>query len=266
MDLSDAYANAAHIPDAGSYPPRWAEEAEAFRARLAVSGRCRPGLMYGHGVRQAFDLFLPEGAPPQGLVVYVHGGYWMRFGREDWSHFAAGPLGRGWAVAMPSYDLCPRVRISHITRQVADAVAVAAREVGGPLVLTGHSAGGHLVARLAGAGMLPPDVAARLTHVMPISPLSDLAPLMRTDMNETLRIDAAEAETESPVHMAAPGIPVTVWVGGAERPSFLEQARWLADAWACGLVVDEGRHHFDVIDGLLDPGSGMVTRLLGPVA
>ena len=128
MDLSDAYANTAYIPQAETYPPRWAEQAEAFRAALSVAGRCRPGIMYGHGVRQALDLFLPDRVP-LGLVVFVHGGYWLRFGRELWSHFAAGPLARGWAVAMPSYDLCPRVRISDITRQVAAAVGVAAASV-----------------------------------------------------------------------------------------------------------------------------------------
>ena len=199
---------------------------------------------------------------PLGLVVFVHGGYWLRFGRELWSHFAAGPLARGWAVAMPSYDLCPRVRISDITRQVAAAVGVAAREVPGPVVLTGHSAGGHLVSRMLAPDMLPAEVAARLAHVMPISPLSDLRPLMQTAMNADLGLDEAEARAESPIFQPAPTRPVTVLVGGAERPAFLEQARRLEDAWRCGLVVDEGKHHFDVIDGLTDPDSALVRRLL----
>ena len=86
--------------------------------------------MYGHGTREVLDLFMPEGAP-KGLVVFVHGGYWMKFDRSYWSHLAAGAQAQGWAVAMPSYDLCPRVRIADITRQIANAVAVAAREIGG---------------------------------------------------------------------------------------------------------------------------------------
>ena len=36
-------------------------------------------------------LDLPEGAP-RGLAIFVHGGYWMAFGRESWSHLAAGAL------------------------------------------------------------------------------------------------------------------------------------------------------------------------------
>ncbi|WP_226624059.1 alpha/beta hydrolase [Alloyangia pacifica] len=261
MDLSDAYANAAHIPGAADFPPRWSAAAEAFRAQLAEAGRFR-SLAYGPGAREALDLFLPEGEA-KGLVIFVHGGYWLRFDRSVWSHFAAGPLAEGWAVAMPSYDLCPDVRISDITRQVAAAVHNAAEEVAGPIHLTGHSAGGHLVARMLAPGMLPEAVAARIAGVVPISPLSDLAPLMQTDMNAGLKLDAAEAEAESPIHQLAPNVPVTVWVGGDERPVFLDQARWLGEAWDCDVVIDAGLHHFDVIDGLAVAGSPLCRAVTG---
>ncbi|MHA6326941.1 alpha/beta hydrolase [Roseivivax sp. CAU 1753] len=263
MELDDAYANAAHIPDADSYPPRWAEKARTMRIKLGAGNRARLGLMYGHGTRNAIDLFLPL-RRAEGLVVFVHGGYWRRFGREDWSHLAEGPLQHRWAAAMPSYDLCPRVRIADITRQIADAVTVAAREVPDvPIRLVGHSAGGHLVARMLAQDMLPDDVAARIAHVMPISPLSDLEPLLKTSMNDDFKLDPESARAESPLHQPKPAVPVTVWVGADERPAFLDQARWLAEAWGAGHVVDEGRHHFDVIDALADPDSAMVRTLLG---
>jgi acetyl esterase/lipase len=50
--------------------------------------------------------------------VFVHGGYWLRFGRGDWSHLAAGPVARGWAVALPSYTLAPAARIAAITAEI----------------------------------------------------------------------------------------------------------------------------------------------------
>ncbi|WP_425097586.1 alpha/beta hydrolase [Tropicibacter sp. S64] len=261
MTLDDAYANAPYIEGAADYPPRWAAEAAAYRQRMSLAGKARLGVMYGHGTRQAMDLFLPDGVP-EGLVVFVHGGYWLKFDRSDWSHLAEGAVRRGWAVAMPSYDLCPRVRIGDIVRQVADAVTVVAHEVEGPLRLAGHSAGGHLVARLSEPGVLPDDVRGRLARVMPISPVADLAPLMQTSMNRDLKIDEAEVLAESPMRHAAPGVPVTVWVGADERPAFVDQAKGLATAWGCDCVVEPGRHHFDVIDGLADPENAMVTRLL----
>lgn len=257
-DWDDAYANASHIPNGAAYPDRFAADAAAFRAtaRSEDLGRGR--------------LFLPEGSP-RGLVVFIHGGYWMRFDPGFWSHLAAGPLARGWAVAMPGYPLTPEVRVAQITRHVAAEVALAADRVAGPIALTGHSAGGHLAARMiCEGGPLPDAVVARVQNCLPISGLFDLRPLLLTGMNDTLHLDAAEAVAESPaLSVPRPGIPVTAWVGGAERPEFIRQSRLLADMWA-GLgtatetVIDPGRHHFDVIEGLTRADSPLTRRLLDP--
>lgn len=253
----DAYANAPHIPDAPSYPPRWQAEASEFRARVPARE-----IEYGPGAREWLDLFLPAGSAA-GLVVFVHGGFWRAFDGRSWSHLAAGPLAHGWAVAVPSYTLAPEARICEITRQVARAIDRAAGEVDGPIRLTGHSAGGHLVARMLMADV-PLDAADRLAGCVPISPLSDLRPLIDTAMNDDLRLDAEEAARESPVlHDRARDLPVTVWVGGAERPAFLDQARWLSDAWSAPLVVDESRHHFDVIEGLSRADTPLTGAVLG---
>lgn len=261
MDYDDAYANAPYIPDADGFIARWEKDASAYRETLAVTGKARLGLMYGHGSRNAFDLFLPEGTA-KGLTVFVHGGYWLRFDRSFWSHFAEGLRANGQAVAMPSYDLCPRVTIADITNQIAHAVTVSAREIDGPIRLVGHSAGGHLVARMTQAGLLPDDVAGRIKTVMPISPVSDLRPLMHTAMNADFQLDDASARAESPVFMPKPNVPVTVWVGADERPVFLDQAQWLAEAWEAKHVVAAGKHHFDVIDALQDAQSSMVQAIL----
>jgi arylformamidase len=260
MDLTEAYEIAAYTPEAERFPPYWAATAEAFRTRWAQTGRLRPGLAYGTGPRHALDLFLPD-AQPQGLVVFVHGGFYVGFDRSSWSHLAEGALRQGWAVALPSYDLCPDVRISEITRQVGQAITCAADEVAGPIRLVGHSAGGHLVARMAAPDILPKAVAARLAALMPISPLADLRPLLQTERIAKLRLDAAEAAAESPRLQPVPEVPVTVWVGADERPAFLDQARWLSEAWGCDMEVEAGKHHFDVIEGLADPDSPMVSRL-----
>ncbi len=247
MELDDAYANAAHIPGADDYPDRWARAASAFREATL----CECDLPYGETPRQRFDLFHPARLA-KGLIVFVHGGYWLRFDKSYWSHLAAGPLAHGWAVAMPSYDLCPDIRITQIGDQIAAAIATAAARVPGPIRLTGHSAGGQLVARMT-TQRLGARWQERVEKVVPISPVADLAPLMRTSMNKDLKIDAAEVQSESPVHLAPPPVPVTVWVGADERPAFLQQAQALTDAWGCAQVIAHGLHHFSVVEGLADP-------------
>lgn len=257
IDLTDAYENGAYIPDAEAIRDRWAADAAAFRAQAKGAFDVR----FGPAKREIMDIFHPKGTP-KGLMVFVHGGYWRMLSKETFSHCAAGAVARGWAVAMPSYTLCPEVRISDITGQIAVAVAAAAQKVEGPIVIAGHSAGGHLSARMAMPGVLPEDVANRLQKVVPISPVTDLRPLMQTAMNGDLQLDAAEAEAESPALGPRRDVPVHVWVGGGERPAFLDQARWLRDAWGCGLTITEGQHHFNVIDPLTDADSALMATLL----
>src|ERR1700744_5227274 len=124
MDWDDAYRNSAYIPGGDGFPACWTEQAADFR----LSARARLDRRYGPGEREFYDLFLP-GDTPRGTVIFIHGGYWLAFDKSSWSHLAAGPLAHGWAVAMPSYALCPEARIGEIVRQIGravDAIAEAA--------------------------------------------------------------------------------------------------------------------------------------------
>ena len=87
-------------------------------------------------------------------------------------------------------------------------------------------------------------------------------------MNQTLRLDEAEAMQESPALLRPmAGARVTCWVGSNERPEFLRQAALLANIWTgLGARMAEhqakGRHHFDVIEELTDSGSRLSGTLL----
>ncbi len=268
-DFSEAYVNGAYIPQSERWPAAWDEPAAKLRDELLRTDRAELDIRYGDGARNWFDLFHPQGAA-RGLVVFIHGGYWLRFGPRSFSHLAAGALAHGYAVAMPAYTLCPDIRISGIVREIGAAIAEAAERVGGPIRITGHSAGGHLAGRMACADApLPEAVRGRIAHVLPISGLPDLRPLQRTGMNETLRLDDAEARAESPALLEpAPGMRVTCWVGSDERPEFLRQNALLAKIWG-GLGIETsshieaGKHHFDIVDGLADPDSALTAALLG---
>ncbi len=268
-DWTDAYSNMIHIVGASELPAKWADLAAAYRAATVAAGRATLGVSYGNKDRERFDLFMPD-ETLKGLVVFVHGGYWMEFDNSYWSHLAAGCVENGYAVAMPSYSLCPSVRITHISVQVATAIAAAADLVPGPIHLAGHSAGGHLVARaLAVTSPLPQAVAQRIGNVVSISGVHDLRPMTRTVMNETLQIDDREAQDESPA-LATPriGARLLCWVGANERAEFLRQSALLANIWA-GLGAETAsyeepnRHHFNVLDGLRAPRHPLTKALLG---
>jgi len=267
-DWDDAYANAPNIPEGERWPAAWIGAAETWRAEMLVAGRAELDLAYGSRPRNRFDLFQPGGATA-GLVVYVHGGYWLRNEKSYWSHLARGAVLSGHAVAVPAYSLCPQVRIADITEEIGHAVAEAADRVPGPIRLVGHSAGGHLATRMVSAtSPLPEDVRRRIVHTVSISGVHDLRPLLRIALNATLRLDADEAMRESPALLEPlPGTRLTCWVGSAERSEFVRQNALLASIWkglgaATAVVEEPDRHHFNVVDGLADPDHVLTRTLL----
>ncbi len=268
-DFDDAYSNGAYIPGGAEYPAKWAGLAKAFRAALPAGVTAAFDQPFGSGQRQCFDLFQPAGKP-KGLAIFVHGGYWMRFAKSDWSHLAGGALERGFAVALPGYTLTPDITIGGITAEVAKAIATIARQVEGSIHLAGHSAGGHLVTRMiCEPSQLSSEVVDRITNVTSISGVHDLRPLLRTAMNATLKLTELEARNESPaLRRPRDGTRVMCWVGADERPEFIRQNDLLANIWH-GLGAEmschhaKAKHHFDVIDDLIDPDSELTRCFVG---
>ncbi|MEO9337301.1 alpha/beta hydrolase [Mesorhizobium sp. SB112] len=267
-DWNDAFTNGAYIADGSAYPAKWSVLAAEFREKAASANRLRANISYGPHERNRYDLYLPEGLP-KGLAIIVHGGYWLAFDKSYWSHLAAGPLAHGFTVAMPSYVLSPEAKISGITTQIGAAITAAAGEIDGPIHTIGHSAGGQMVTRMVSrSSPLSNNVLARIKKTVSLSGLHDLRPLMKTSMNEKFGLDIEAARSESPALLEpVDGIDVTCWVGADERPEFLRQNALLANAWsgfdiAISSVEEEGRHHYDIIDGLMDPEHRLVKTLL----
>lgn len=267
QDWDAAFSNMAHVPKSEELPQIWAQGAAAYRTSGDVNVDC--DIAYGEHPRERFDLVWPDGTP-RGLVVFIHGGFWMRLDKSYWTHFAQGARAHGWAVCVPSYPLAPDARISHMTHCIAAAIDAAAARIPGPIRLTGHSAGGHLATRMICADTpLSPSTFERLEAVQSISGLHDLRPLMQTKMNEVLHLDETEAKLESAVlHRPALALPYTCWVGGGELHEFIRQSEIMAQMWR-GLdmpaqyVIDGQHNHFTVIEGLRQLGSDITLNLLG---
>ncbi len=264
-DWDDAFNNSGYIANAQDYFAAWEEQAKVFRTSGIKSDLSLP---YGPTDRQKLDLFHPP-EKPKGLAVFIHGGYWMQLNRSYFSYLAAGPLANGWAVAIPSYTLAPNAQISGITREIAQAITVAANKIDGPIHLSGHSAGGHLVTRMiCKDSPIDPAVQARIVKVVSISGVHDLRNLLKTKMNGTLQLTPKEATAESPsLGKPVAGANVTCWVGADERPEFIRQNNLLCDTWgkqgaAMDAYLDPDKHHFNVIDSLAQPNSKLTQTLL----
>jgi len=267
-DWDDAYANGAHVSGAEKYPQQWSALAAAYRQDMKTLDHAKLDIAYGLQPRERYDIFEPT-CEPNGIVIFVHGGYWMKLDNSYWSHLAAGAVNSGHSFVIPSYTLCPDCSIEDITAQIAELVMTVARRNTLPIRLVGHSAGGQLVARMLCEDVrLEKEIRQRIVNVVSISGVHDLRPLLRTTMNITLGLTRSSAARESPA-LCTPvsGTLHTNWVGELERPEFIRQSRLLANIWYglgadTSVHIETGRHHFDIIDDLRNPASALVATLL----
>ena len=270
-DLDDAYENRKYIPKADIHMQQWEQQSAALRASAPHAELDQP---YGTGVRQRYDLFWPAGGQgsEQGLLVIVHGGYWLAFSKDNFSHLASGALAAGWAVAMLSYTLAPAARISEITAEITTAVNHLSGHGNGPMRLAGHSAGGHLVIRMMCDDTdLADAAAARIDRVISISGLHDLRPLLQLQKNSEFRLDSAEAIAESAIcHTPRRGIDLVCVAGADERPEFIRQNGILPLVWQglganCHSQLLAGEEHFSVIGQMTRPDSQLSRLILAPL-
>jgi arylformamidase len=263
LDYEAEYNNRARVPEHPALIDGWARDAAAYRDEARRRHR---RLTYGDGERLFIDVFHAETPRIAPTVVFIHGGYWQGLHPSFFSHLARGLNAHGLTVAIPGYDLCPQVRVGDIVDQMRQACAALAGQ--GPLVVAGHSAGGHLAACLLatdwhGLG-LPSDL---IGSAYAISGLFDLEPLLATQVNDALRMTEPEARRLSPIAWNPPaGRRFDAVVGADESSEYLRQSREMAERWGRAGVVARyeevpGANHFTVIAPLSDPDSPMTRRI-----
>ena len=270
IDWEVEYNNRARVPEHPEIFARWQREAAAYRDEASKEGRAEIGLKYGGSPRQTIDLFSPRGGNSAPLAMFVHGGYWRSLEPASFSQMARGLNARGIAVAVSGYDLAPRVSISEIIAQTQSACLHLWKRFGRRIMVSGHSAGGHLAACLVATDWkaLSPDAPADLVPAgYAISGLFDLGVLLHLATNADFKLDEAEARRVSPLFWAvARGLALDAVVGGIESSEFLRQSRLVAEEWGkrgaeTRYEAIPGKNHFTVCDAMTDPDSAMVARL-----
>jgi arylformamidase len=227
------YNNRALVPDHPAFFERWERDSKYVRATLAA----RLDVPYGSDPRHRVDLFPADGA--RGTLVFV-----------------------------------PAVSIEQIVDDVvmamnwlfehAPAHGLAMERV----AVTGHSAGGHLVAALFATprNRLRFDP-ARIVGGIPMSGVFDFEPLRLFSFNTEFRLDpAAVARLNLADKRRTVSAPLVIAAGAEESSEFRRQSRALADAWrgqVSSLLMLPGLHHFSIVDALAERGQPLHDAALG---
>lgn len=271
IDWNDAFDNSSYVADSDKLAEKWSKQAQQFRQKQQQTNQAKLNQPYATKPRNQLDLFnCPEQTQhPQGTILFIHGGYWHQLDKTYWSHLAQGALANHWHFAIPSYTLAPQASISQITQEIAQAIDYITQQNQGKIRLIGHSAGGHLVSRMVcDDSPLSSNSLSRLEKVISVSGIHDLTPLLKTDMNYTLKLSPEDAMSESPArHKPHPNhIPTTFWVGTQERPELIRQTRLACEAWEnqhpkVNDYYQANKNHFSIIEALAQPDSELVKAI-----
>lgn len=121
----------------------------------------RDGIPVGGG--QVVDIYVPDAAKPKGLfrirkkvpiLLYVHGGGWVKGDRKRIYNLASYTNSRGYMLVSVSYRQVPKTNIDGQVNDIVRAINWTRNNIknygGNPkkIVIMGHSAGAHLVSMI----------------------------------------------------------------------------------------------------------------------
>lgn len=265
----------AAVPGFASYQEQQAKRSAAFRASLQTT-QWQADLPYGSGERHRLDWFKGrEGGP---VHVFFHGGYWRGGDRKNVSLLARHLQAAGTHVVIPSYDLCPEVKLTQTVESAKQALAWIARKASdmgahaGQISISGHSAGAHLCSMLLAHDWRLDRLPTSLIKAAVFSSgVFDPSVALYISVNEEIQLNPAIAQMNNSMLMPVRHHAASwVTVGGAEPWRWIELSlqysqhlrRQGIDA---ALEVIPGFNHFSILDSLDDPDSSLSRCLMKAV-
>lgn len=250
------------------------EKSECYRQNIALG---LEKLSYGEDdLLGEMDVFrssnLEDNAP---IVIYLHGGWWQWFSKEQFSFIAQPFNQQGYAVYMPGYRMAQNwqndVPMESIVKQMEYAVAAVLKEAlcrgSAAVYLVGHSAGGHLAALLRKTDWdvldVPQKAQQKLRGVFSLAGLYDIRPLVNSFINDEIGMSAESAAAVSPqlvphsVSLTGADCPLHLVLPEYDTPEFFRQAKeyqqkLLQVGEPCFLHLAKNRDHLDIIEKLCD--------------
>ncbi|OAB81861.1 alpha/beta hydrolase [Cochleicola gelatinilyticus] len=106
---------------------------------------------------ETLNVFSPKATQDDNLpvLIFVHGGYWNSGNKDTYGFFGRNFAKKGVVTVIPDYTLSPKANYDEMATQIAEVVRWTEANIshykGDPkqIYVSGHSAGGHLVALVA---------------------------------------------------------------------------------------------------------------------
>jgi acetyl esterase/lipase len=219
---------------------------------------------YGEGPDQLVEVFRRDGGVPvRPLIVLIHGGFWRPgYDRTHIRPLATALREEGRTVVSVEYRREPGDPDAS-TADIRAALVIAAAVATGPVVVAGHSAGGHLALWAAAAAPAP-----GLLRTVALAPVADLSTADCASLGDGAVRDFLGGRPEGrpdldPVRLDTPDTPV--WIVHGERDAIVPVAqahryRQAHPRTEIDIVPEAG--HFSMIDPLGPAWTTVRNRLL----
>lgn len=255
-----------------SAPAARAAEAAPAPRSVGFEVETHPDIAYRTGTgadpeRHKLDVYVPKGGTNFPVLFFVHGGAWKTGNKGMYV-----PLGQtfaklGFGTVVINYRLSPRAKHPDHIEDVAAAFAWTVAHVGryggraDRIVVSGHSAGGHLVSLLATDEQYLKAVgrsAADIRGVVAVSGVYEIQPkvsLFQTVFGK----DETVCRMASPLTHVKGGLPpFLIAHADTEMPGLIPMAKDMHAALAkaaCSTQLCEikSRNHISIIVGAISP-------------
>lgn len=257
---------------------RDALELGAQRGAQAAGLAGERNVRWGPHPLELLDIYRPPNGSDFPVVIYVHGGAWLSLDKDDSAFAAQAFVDSGCMLVALGFPDVSDVPFAHMVQSVRDAIAWIHRHIarfgGDParVVLVGHSSGTHLVSQCLTHDWSTVGLqSAPFRGALLVSGLCDLEPARLSYRNKRLHLTPDDVLAYSLLHKRPAPVPVAVAVAEHDTDEFRRQSRAMADYLeSLGLLASfeqiAGRHHFDVILDLCDPGSSLHRAVLALLA
>lgn len=222
-----------------------------------------------HPAKHRLDVFVPEGLVDVPVLFFVHGGSWSSGDKSAYAFVGRTFASQGFATVVINYRLSPEVRHPAHIEDVARAFTWTYKNVlrygGNPeqIFITGHSAGGHLIALLAldekylqAQGL----TLKTIKGVMPLSGIYDVTVIPPgTSYDAVFGTDPEVRRDASPITHVGPNAPPFLIVYAEfEYPTLDVQAQQFFELLKqngndAGLLEIPGRDHIGLAASIGSP-------------
>jgi acetyl esterase/lipase len=228
-------------------------------------------------VRHKLDLYLPKGQKDFPVLLYIHGGGWRNGSKDRAEKVGMTFAGHGIGTVVANYRLTPQVKHPGHIQDVARAFAWTHKNIakhgGKPdqIFISGHSAGGQLVALLATDESHLKAEGLGLANIKGSIPISGPYQLNAARLQEVFGDEASCRQASPLTHLKGNHPPFLLLYAEKDIPNCEEMSRAMTEGLRgvkgqADHQLFKGRDHGTIVSMISEPNDPVAQAMLAFIA